>query len=169
MSSNDGQFCQGKILHIPWHQLISSSGGNSLQTNSLQTNYFKISARLFGERTCSKNSTNIMKDQSNNRKSHQTHQLTAPENTITSLFVTPKFWISIVFSFSWELKQPQEKLKTMLMQNFGVTNKQHYGMLWYFLEWSIAITSKSPDFNYQFPSHLKKKYNIISMQIQKLI
>ena len=23
------------------------------------------------------------------------------------------------------------------MQNFGVTNKKHYGMLWYFLEWSI--------------------------------
>ena len=21
--------------------------------------------------------------------------------------------------------------------NFGVTNKEHYGMLWYFLEWSI--------------------------------
>ena len=29
-------------------------------------------------------------------------------------------------------------LKTMLMQNFGVTNKEHYGMLWYFLEWSIV-------------------------------
>ena len=28
----------------------------------------------------------------------------------------------------------QEKLKTMLMQNFGVTNKEHYGMLWFF--WS---------------------------------
>ena len=28
----------------------------------------------------------------------------------------------------------QEKLKTMPMQNFGVTNKEHYGMLWYF--WS---------------------------------
>ena len=28
----------------------------------------------------------------------------------------------------------QQKLKTMLMQNFGVTNKEHYGMLWYF--WS---------------------------------
>ena len=26
----------------------------------------------------------------------------------------------------------------MLMQNFGVTNKEHYGMLWYFLVWSIA-------------------------------
>ena len=23
------------------------------------------------------------------------------------------------------------------MQNFGVTNKGYYGMLWYFLEWSI--------------------------------
>ena len=27
----------------------------------------------------------------------------------------------------------------MLMQNFGVTNKEHYGLLWYFLEWSIAL------------------------------
>ena len=26
----------------------------------------------------------------------------------------------------------------MLMQNYGVTNKEHYGMLQYFLEWSIA-------------------------------
>ena len=24
------------------------------------------------------------------------------------------------------------------MQNYGVTNKEHYGMLWYFLEWSIT-------------------------------
>ena len=35
-----------------------------------------------------------------------------------------------------------EKLKTMLMQYFGVTNKEHYGMLWYFLEWSIAVLGK---------------------------
>ena len=28
---------------------------------------------------------------------------------------------------------PQEKLKTTLMQNLVVTNKEHYGMLWYFL------------------------------------
>ena len=40
---------------------------------------------------------------------------------------------------SWS-KWPQEKLKTMLIQNFGVTNKEHYGMLWYFLEWSIVVT-----------------------------
>ena len=25
----------------------------------------------------------------------------------------------------------QEKLKTMLMQNCGVTNKEYYGMLWF--------------------------------------
>ena len=25
----------------------------------------------------------------------------------------------------------------MLVQNFGVINKEHYDMLWYFLEWSI--------------------------------
>ena len=53
-----------------------------------------------------------------------------------------KFCIIIVFSLSWELKWPQEKLKTMLMLNFGVTNKQHYGMLWFFLEWSIGISIK---------------------------
>ena len=36
----------------------------------------------------------------------------------------------------------QEKLKTMLMQNCGVTNKEHYGMLLYFLEWSITFCLK---------------------------
>ena len=41
------------------------------------------------------------------------------------LFVChPKFRIHIVFSFFWELK------------NLEVTNKEHYSMLWYFLEWS---------------------------------
>ena len=55
------------------------------------------------------------------------------------MFVTPTFCRSIVFSFSWEFKWSKEKLKTMLMQNFGVTNKEHYGMLWYFLEWSIHV------------------------------
>ena len=30
----------------------------------------------------------------------------------------------------------------MLMQNFGVTNKEHYGTLWYFLEWLIRIHSE---------------------------
>ena len=50
--------------------------------------------------------------------------------------VIPKFCISIVFSFSKGHFDSQEKLKTMLMQNFGMTNKEYYGMLWYFLQWS---------------------------------
>ena len=56
------------------------------------------------------------------------------------LFVChPKIGTNIVCSFSWELQWPQEKLKTMLKQNFQVTNKEHYGMLRYFLEWSISF------------------------------
>ena len=31
----------------------------------------------------------------------------------------------------------------MLMQNVGVRNKEHYGMLWYFLEWSIVIQTSN--------------------------
>ena len=59
------------------------------------------------------------------------------------LFVChPKICISIVFRFSWDHFNSQEKLKTMLMQNFGVTNKEYYGMLWYFLEWSIVNIPK---------------------------
>ena len=59
-----------------------------------------------------------------------------------SLFVPPKVCIRIVISFSWQLKWPQEKLKTMLMQNFGVKKKEQYGMSWYFLEWSIVFPTK---------------------------
>ena len=33
----------------------------------------------------------------------------------------------------------------MLMQNFGVTNKEYYGMLWYFLEWSNLTQQRIVD------------------------
>ena len=49
----------------------------------------------------------------------------------------PKCRISKMFSFSWELKWPQER--TMLMQNFGGTNKEHYGLLWF---WSGHLHSR---------------------------
>ena len=59
------------------------------------------------------------------------------------LFVChPKFSISIVFSFSWGHFNSQEKLKTKLMQNFGVTNKEHYGMLWYFWSGQLLVVVK---------------------------
>ena len=54
------------------------------------------------------------------------------------LFVChPKIFYKHRLQFLLGAKMAQEKLKTMLMQNFGVTNKEHYGMLCYFLEWSI--------------------------------
>ena len=39
------------------------------------------------------------------------------------LFVTPKFYISIVFSFSWELKWPQGNLKQCLYKILGWQTK----------------------------------------------
>ena len=60
------------------------------------------------------------------------------------LFITPKVCISIVFSFFWAHFNSQEKLKTMLIQNLGVTNKKHYDTLWYFLEWSILTDNLVP-------------------------
>ena len=70
--------------------------------------------------------------------------LTTSENTIAyhnALFLSPQILHEICFQF---LLGPfyfnsQEKLKTMLMQNFGVRNKEHYGMLWYF--WSAQFRS----------------------------
>ena len=43
------------------------------------------------------------------------------------LICPPKFGIAFVFHFSWVLQPFQEKLKTMLMQNFGEAIKVHYG------------------------------------------
>ena len=54
---------------------------------------------------------------------------TTPENTITYhnvLCLSPQnLSVSIVFSFSLGHFNSQEKLKTMLRQNFVVTNKEH--------------------------------------------
>ena len=38
----------------------------------------------------------------------------------------------------------------MLMQNFGATNKEYYGMLWYFLEWSICSFKEPLDCYFLF-------------------
>ena len=52
----------------------------------------------------------------------------------------PKILHKHCLQFLLGVKMVQEKLETMLMQNFGVTKKRHHGMLWYFLEWSIWST-----------------------------
>ena len=61
-------------------------------------------------------------------------------NTITYhnvLCLSPQNLHKHCFQFPWGHFNSQEKLKTMLMQNLWVTNKEYYGILWYFLEWSI--------------------------------
>ena len=67
---------------------------------------------------------------------HLVKGLTTPENTITyhnALCLSPQNFAEALFSVSpGAISNSQEKLKTILMQNFGVTNKEHYGMLWYF-------------------------------------
>ena len=50
----------------------------------------------------------------------------------------------------------QKKLKTMLMQNLGVTNKEHYGMLWYFLEWSIVFCVSCGAYSSKYGIHIIK-------------
>ena len=60
-------------------------------------------------------------------------------NDFTLIDHSRKCHISNVFSFSRGHFNSQEKPKTVLMQNFGMKNKEYYGMLWYFLEWSIAL------------------------------
>ena len=40
---------------------------------------------------------------------------------------------------------PLRETENKLMQNFGVTNKERYGMLWYFLEWSIVQMIRKPN------------------------
>ena len=57
-----------------------------------------------------------------------TYRQFTSENTITyhnALFLSPQNFVQA------------EKLKTMPVRNFGVAKKERYGMLWYFLEWSI--------------------------------
>ena len=33
---------------------------------------------------------------------------------------------------------PRETENNAYAKHFGVTNREHYGMLWYFLEWSLG-------------------------------
>ena len=57
-----------------------------------------------------------------------------------------------------KLKWPQEKLKTMLMQNFGVTKKEHYGIMAFsgpIIIWVMLQTWKStPSCNLQLSVNL---------------
>ena len=47
--------------------------------------------------------------------------------------------LPLLDSVPWEFEWPQKKLKTMLLQNFGVTNKEHYG---YVMEFSVVVNNR---------------------------
>ena len=66
-----------------------------------------------------------------------TYRQFTPENTITyhnALCLSPQKFVQALFSVSLG-----EKLKTILMQNFGVANRERYRMLRYFLEWCCIL------------------------------
>ena len=67
---------------------------------------------------------------------------------IRHLICPPRFSISIVFNFSWDGCNTQEKWKTEVMQNLGA-NKVHYGKcgsgLWTLGIWIINIAWKNMD------------------------
>ena len=57
----------------------------------------------------------------------------------------------------------------MLMQTFGVTNKEYYGMLWYFLEWSISSNNSRGRlflFLAQKEGDYSKEANILSILVK---
>ena len=43
------------------------------------------------------------------------------------------------FQFLLGVKMAPRETENNAYAKFGVTNKEHYGMLWYFLEWSIHV------------------------------
>ena len=57
-----------------------------------------------------------------------------PKHTIILLVGHSKILHKHCLQFLLGVKMaPRQKLKTMLMQTFGVTNEEYYGILWYFL------------------------------------
>ena len=53
---------------------------------------------------------------------------TISTSPIIHVVCPPKFCISIVLSFSWDDCMPKEKLKTILMQNFGGKQRVLWGI-----------------------------------------
>ena len=56
----------------------------------------------------------------------------------------------------------------MLMQNFGMTNKEHYGMLWYFLEWSIKTFIENVCISIAFLDSLRMDKTNINALVQSI-
>ena len=53
----------------------------------------------------------------------------------------PKILHKHCLHFLLGVKMAPRETENNAYAKFGVTNKEHYGMLWYFLEWSIRTAS----------------------------
>ena len=54
------------------------------------------------------------------------------------------------------------------MQNFGVTNKEYYGMLWYFLEWSIAtLPERDASRSQGYSLAVCRRYPLIHLGVER--
>ena len=63
----------------------------------------------------------------NNRNVIITQRFILPQFKLFNLVCPLKFCITIVFNFSWDYSNTQEKLETIVLQNWGV-NKVHHGL-----------------------------------------
>ena len=62
------------------------------------------------------------------------------------LFVChPKILLKHCLQFLLGVKMAPRETENNTYAKFGVTNKEHYGMLWYFLEWSILAYESKHD------------------------
>ena len=85
--------------------------------------------RTYERSTCSKPSILFTDTKSRQMKKRTTPIYATCTSPIMHLICPPKFCISIIFNFSWDGCNIQEKWKTTwkVMQNFGGANKVHYG------------------------------------------
>ena len=69
-----------------------------------------------------------------------------PQHTLMFFVCHPKVLHKLCLQFLLGVKIAPRETENNAYAKFGVTNKEHYGMLWYFLEWSIQ--HKIPEISY---------------------
>ena len=108
-----------QLLYFPWQW---SSHGDVLRVyiNLLSLNFVKISLR--------KKRQHIDGKKIWQRLIYNTNLIRHSHISLNAPYLPPKILPTFVFHFSWVLQLSQEKLKTMLVQTFGVgANEVHYG------------------------------------------
>ena len=125
-----------QLLYFPWQW---SSHGDVLRVyiNLLSLNFVKISLRKKRQHIDGKTIWQ--------RLIYNTNWIRHSHISLNAPYLPPKILPTFVFHFSWVLQLSQEKLKTMLVQNFWGANEVHYGRRASGLcEWYSSPTSYNP-------------------------